>query len=201
MQVPEQVTGKQSDNAASREMPDINSATGLYEEAKNRLLFIDKWKNFAGFESAVFTLHDAKGNDVNRQANVGDLIRIDIPGPGTTAGRGYDWVEIKNLQEKKDEVSDMLMMTVSPAADPNSDKSDTAHFFDPAATSTFIVKRFSNCVEASVHGRNEKPNNHTDSTIDNIRNSLVATGAFGGFADIQWQNLTKGLLDQAAEAQ
>ncbi|RYY23610.1 MAG: hypothetical protein EOO04_14110 [Chitinophagaceae bacterium] len=200
MQIPEQVTGKQSDNASSREMPDFASAAKLYEEAKLRLLLVDEWKKFAGFTSAVFTLHDANGQNVTRKVTTGDFLRIDIPGPGTHAGKGYDWVRVIDIKETKEGHADALMMTVKPADDPTSDNSDTAHFFDEAATSTFIVKRISNIVEASVHGRNEKPNNNTSKVIDNIRNSMVASGAFGGFADIQWQSLTKGLLEQREEA-
>ena len=200
MQVPEQVTGKKSDNAASREMPDRSSASTLYSEAKKRLLLVDEWKNFAGFEGAVFTLHDENGMNVTRQAQKGDYIRIDIPGPGTKAGKGYDWVRVIDMEEKKEDHADTLLMTVKPTDDPTSENPETAHFFDKAATSTFVVKRNSNCVETSVHGRNEKPNNDTSRTIDNIRNSVIATGAFGGFADIQWQSLTKGLLEQSEEA-
>jgi hypothetical protein len=101
--------------------------------------------------------------------------------------------------EKIDEVNeDDLQMTairVRPAHDPLNPDTETQHFLSSEATSSFIVKREGSLVMAEVHGRNEHPNvSETDSVGSEIRNAIVATGAFLGLADIQWGKLVKGLL-------
>lgn len=85
-------------------------------------------------------------------------------------------------------------MKVRASRNPQKHKQDTAHFFQGSASSTFVIKKEANTVTAFYHGRNEVVNAKTDSTVDNIRNSVVALGAFAGFSEIQWFALIKGFL-------
>jgi hypothetical protein len=129
-----------------------------------------------------------------RTAQKGDHFKIDIPGPGSVTGEGYDWVQIEEIVEERDEQSDSIAIRVRPASNPRNEKSDVAHFFTNAATSNFIVKREGTKVSAAVRGRNEKPNTEAEAVIDKARNTAVATGAITGFSNYQWKSLVTGLL-------
>ena len=59
---------------------------------KDRLQNVNQWKEYAGNISADFRLVDKAGREVQRQAKKGDYFKIDIPGPGSQSGDGYDWV-------------------------------------------------------------------------------------------------------------
>ena len=143
---------------------------------------------------SAFSLTDAQGNEVQRKATDGDHIKIDIPGPGTKTGKGYDWVVIEQIKEEVLDGAEVLSMTVRPAANPLNDDEHTAHFLSAEATSTFQVKRISNTIYAEEHGRNEVPNTDLEDTMDNIRNTFVGWGAKLGFSYPQWKGLVKGLL-------
>jgi hypothetical protein len=133
---------------------------------------------------------------VDRLAKVGDLIRIDIPGPGLATGHGYDWVRVESIEDNPNPGAnyESLLMRVRPTSSPVNDEKDVAHFFDDSATSTFMVERNDLQVVASVHGRNEVPNKQVERTVDKIRNTLVANAATSGVAAFQWSLLTQGLL-------
>src|SRR6476659_2439356 len=68
-------------------------AEHFYSVIKERLLNIKSWHKYAGETSASFCLLDDKGNPLNRNAKKGDYFEIDIPGPGSNAGDGNDFVQ------------------------------------------------------------------------------------------------------------
>ena len=125
---------------------------------------------------------------------VGDHIRINIPGPGSSVGEGFDWVRIEMVEEKSQPEREFCIIKVRPTDDPLK-MEGTAHFFERQATSSFMVKREGLLLAAEIHGRNEKPNTGNRKLTDKIRNVVVSTAAKGGLAIIQWQKLAKGLLD------
>ena len=158
------------------------------------MLDVNNWQTLAGQATAAFQLTDDKGQPVNRKAKTGDHFRIDIPGPGSQSGEGYDWVKIEVVEEEHTNDSDGQIIRVRPATNPTNEKTDVAHFFSEEATSTFMVKREGKTVSASVHGRNEKPNTNTETVVDKVRHATVATGAISGFSKIQWKSLVNGLI-------
>ena len=87
-----------------------------------------------------------------------------------------------------------LPVFVRPVASPVNNERDVAHFFDDAATSTFMIERKDLRVTASVHGRNEQPNKDVERPVDKMRNTVVANVATSGVAGRQWTMLTKGIL-------
>lgn len=97
--IPKQFTGKEIVAEASADFEDNTKATRFYEVAKGRLLNCNNWHKIAEGISATFQLIDKNGDEVNRKAEKGDYFRIDIPGPGSKAGEGYDWVVIEELKE------------------------------------------------------------------------------------------------------
>jgi hypothetical protein len=139
---------------------------------------------------------NTNGEKLNRLAQPGDFIRIDIPGPGSATGEGYDWVRIESIDDQPNPGSDheSVVLQVRPASNPQNSDADIAHFFNNSATSTFMVERKSLRVTASIHGRNEVPNTDVERTVDKMRNSVVATAATSGFAALHWSLLVKGIL-------
>ncbi|HRP55343.1 hypothetical protein [Agriterribacter sp.] len=194
--VPPQDTGKKTDIEAHVEATDPGEAHRIFVEAKRRLLDINHWSDISSGISASFALTDCRGMIKKCSPEVGDYLRIDIPGPGTAAGDGFDWVRIEMIEEEPDYLGtrEFIVMRVRPAPQPEQ-KKPTAHFFEEDATSSFIVRREDRRIAAEVHGRNEKPNTGNASLTDAIRNTVVSMVAQAGFSKIQWEKLVKGILN------
>ena len=195
-QIPEQRQGGQMDTTAKAVFPSVLSAKEFYEIAKTRLLSVSDWAEICKVPVSVFTLTDTAGNEVKRQAMEGDYLKIDIPGPGTNAGDGYDWVRIEKITEETDGNQSLVSLQARPAVNPLAHETEIAHFFKNVATSTFQVRQIGNEVYAEEHGRNEVPNTDSDSITDNLRNRLVGWTAKIGFSYPQWKSLVKGLVEK-----
>ncbi len=192
--LPEQYTGKEIIAEAYKVLPNTNEAIFQYDVAKSRLLTCNNWREVAGTFSANFQIVDAAGIEVNRKVQKGDFLKIDIPGPGSKAGSGYDWVQVEEVKEMSDTDMQSVAFRVRPTANPTDNEKDIAHFYDVSATSNFVVTREGAKLTATVVDRNAKPNDDTHSTIDKIRDAVVATGAMASFSEIQWQNLAEGIV-------
>jgi len=194
-EVPEQHQGRKMDTTAKAIFPSAEAAKQFYAIAKSRLLNMSNWAEICKVPLSVFTLTDDTGATIRREAKEGDYLKIDIPGPGTAAGNGFDWVRIEKITEETDGINTSISLLARPAANPAGDESATAHFFKDAATSTFQVKQVGNEVWAEEHGRNEVPNTDTPSTGDNWRNRIVGWTAAIGLSYPQWKSLVKGLVE------
>jgi hypothetical protein len=194
--IPQQEKGAKTDIESSVECGTVEEAKELFQNAKLRLLNVNNWHHLCGAVTATFKLTDEAGNEVNTEAETGKYFKIDIPGPGTVTGEGYDWVRIEKIEDKEEASTsdEIVAIKVRPAGNPNNTKTDVAHFFTDEATSSFIVQRTGKVVSAEVHGRNEKPNTDANAVIDKTRNTMVATGAIVGFSSAQWKSLVNGLL-------
>jgi hypothetical protein len=194
--VPPQEEGTKKDIDYTVKAIDKNDAQKLFVIGRNRLVDVNNWSELCGAASATFRLTDAQGNEVNRTAEKDDLIKIDIPAPGNATGHGYDWVYIEAIEDKSDTEgpTETIAMRVRPTSNPKDKGENIAHFFSEDATSSFIVTRNELEVTAAVYGRNEKPNTDANSLANKIRNAVVATSAIFGIANIQWNNLVKGLI-------
>lgn len=192
--IPEHHTGVSINADNSVECKDINDARAFYKTVRNRVLDVNHWKDLAGELLASFQLTNSKGEPLNRLAQQGDFFKIDIPGPGSAAGKGFDWVQIEELKEQNEDDIESISIRVRPVKDPANPSGDVAHFFDDASTSTFKTFREGNKITASIHDRNAKPNTDVNSVTDKARNAIVGTGAITGFAKIQWKSLVDGLL-------
>ncbi len=198
--IPEQKEGGKSDNVNSIKCIDEREAVYFFKRASNRLLDVNNWEKICnGLFKANFKLCDEFGNAINRLAQLNDYFKIDIPGPGTVAGEGYDWVEVVHISDVADKInnSQLLSITVKPASSPQNDKASIAHFFDEQATTTFLIRRHACSVSAEIHGRNEQPNDQVGNKIDTVRNTLVANAAMLGFSDTQWKQLVKAFLSES----
>ncbi len=196
--VPTNTSGKQVSLQRSKTDHTLEMALDRFKRAYKRLLNFSIWKDLCGIASAEFKLFGADGEEVHRLANVGDYMRIDIPGPGSPSGHGYDWVRIEKLVDGSNAsaTTENFAIQVRPCADPFNNNGNVAHFLSDHATSTFIVERKENTTTAFYFGRNEDINTGADGIIDKIRNTLVALGSFAGIAETQWDSLLKGLLEE-----
>ncbi|MDQ1160012.1 hypothetical protein QE422_000380 [Chryseobacterium sp. SORGH_AS 447] len=191
--VPLQKRGGFHDTESTRKFTslEINSK---FDVLKERFFSINKWKDYCGKASADFKLFDASGEPIDRIPKKGDFIRIEIPGPGTKEGKGYDWVEIVNISHRDTGRSESYLIMCRPSKEPNKRRSNIAHFYSPAATSNIMISKKGNILKAGIYGRNERPNFKVGIT-DKIRNFFIGIGGIFGFSKIQWKILAEGLLD------
>lgn len=195
--VPQQREGDQADIVETVTTPGEEQAKEVFKNARQRLLDVSNWGVISKGISAEFLLTDNLGQPKEGKPEPGDHFRINIPGPGSKAGEGYDWVRVETVEDETGDSgsSESIMIKVRPSGHPEK-KEGVAHFLDPAATSSFIVRRHKEMISAEVHGRNEKPNTHTETIPDKIRNAVVGTTASKFAGKIQWKKLVKGLLDK-----
>lgn len=194
--IPQQQEGKQVDITETIKAIGSDEAKHLFLQGRSRLFDVANWSNFSKGISASFILTDKYGKPKQGIPVADDHFRIDIPGPGVSAGEGYDWVRVELVEDNMDPDSDTehALIKVRPSADP-AKQEGVAHFLDEHATSSFIVRRDGNLITAGVHGRNEKPNTEAKKITDKLRNTVIGTLAVVGIAAIQWQKLVKGLLN------
>jgi hypothetical protein len=194
--IPNQEKGGETNIEAEEKCETIDAAKALFNASKHRLLDVNRWHQISGALTANFQLTDAAGNHVDRLVQVNDHFKIDIPGPGSVAGKGYDWVQVEEVQVNADASADTesVLIRVRPTDNPTTRDKDVAHFFSSDATSNFILVRESNAVRAAVRGRNEVPNTKTEKMVDKARNAVVGTGAIAGFSSPQWSRLAHAVI-------
>jgi hypothetical protein len=194
--IPENKEGKEITAEASVTFKDAAEAKAFYKIASERLLDINNWGKRAGSLSADFQLTDEQGNEANRLARKGDYFRVDIPGPGSSAGEGYDWVVAEDIKEVNEKNTDSLAIKVRPASNPQTDNKNIAHFYSEKSTSTFVITRENNKVTASIYDRDIQSNTDTGEGIDKVRNAVTGLGAKHTFSKLQWKALAEALVKQ-----
>jgi hypothetical protein len=192
--IPENKEGRAITAEAKEIFSDKDEARRFYQTARQRLLFVHNWGRITGSLSADFQLTDDQGKEVDRPAQTGDHFRIDITGPGSKAGDGYDWAKVEDIKEVSQADIDSIAILVRPAANPTNENPNVAHFFSEESTSTFVVTREGNHVTASIYDRNIQANEETKEPLDKVRNAVVGLGAKHGVSKLQWQALADALL-------
>jgi hypothetical protein len=192
--VPKSEDGKEISAEHSVMLDNAAAAKLLYEQAKQRLLYVQNWGKLTGKLIADFQLTDDYGKEVDRLTMKGDHFKIDITGPGSKAGEGYDWARVEEINEVHDAEIDSIAIMVRPASNPQTPNPDIAHFYSEKSTSTFVVTREGRKVSASIYDRNIEANKETKEPVDKIRNTVVGLGAKEGFSKLQWQALAEALV-------
>ena len=192
--IPGNTDGKAITSSAVARLDNVQEALALYTIARERLLYVHNWGKITGKLSADFQLTDDKGNEADRFAQPGDHFRIDITGPGSSAGEGYDWARVEDIKEVHEDDVDSIAILVRPAANPQTSNDNVAHFYSDQSTSTFVVTREGTTVTASVYDRNIEPNQETTSVIDKARNTVVGLGAKHGLSKLQWKALAEAFI-------
>lgn len=193
-QIPSQYTGGHLDTTSHVTFNNEFQAREFYNKAKHRLLDVSHWWEICEVPISTFTLTDQTGCQLNRLAAINDYIKINIPGPGTSSGDGFDWVKVEQIIEEERPDQSMLSLQARPCPNPTNDSNQIAHFFESSATSTFQIKLQGNTVFALEHGRNEVANVNTNNILDNVRNGLVGWSARLGLSFPQWKSLMKGVI-------
>jgi len=193
--IPMQLEGKKHDTASMRCLNSLSEAENFYQILVRRLMEVNNWHQLMKNSGASFILCDENGKKIDRYPAINDYIKIDISGPGNIIGKGYDWVQVIEIQQNDSEFP-FSAITVSPISNPTTSKGDTAHFFESKASSTFMVRRIGTCVIAEIHGRNEENNTSSGSFLDRVRNTIIAIGAKVGIGKVQWKFLTQALVQK-----
>ena len=195
--VPSQEKGSFHDTESIRPSKDYESTVDNYANLKDRLLSVNYWNYYTKDVGADFKLQDQHGNLKKRLPEIGDFIRIDIPGPGNFEERGFDWVQITEMYENKSEEGDILeslLIECRPSSTPDKISSHIAHFYAAEATSTIIISRGKDFIKAGIYGRNESPNMDVD-ILDKARNLAIALGGMVGISKIQWKALADAFVE------
>ncbi len=198
--IPEELRGKNTQLSSTADCASEGEAAELFERAKDRLLRPSQWQALTGSPGAAFMLFDEKITESAGPAKVGDYIRIDVPGPGSRKGDGYDWVKVLMIHEHRgDNNTAYVGMKVTPSDNPTVASDKAAHFLEAGSTSTFLVRVDNASVTASYFGRNEKINAKADGIADKIRNTVVGLAAFAGLSELQWKALINGFIKTASK--
>ena len=146
------------------------------------------------FSCSPICLRCCREKEVDRAVQKGDYLKIDIPGPGSVSGEGFDWVQVEAVEEASAPEKEHFGFRVRPAENPLNNKPDVSHFYSPESTSSFTVTRDHSKITAAVFDRNTKVNKPEHSKIDKIRDAVVGTAGIVSFSKIQWKALTDGLV-------
>lgn len=192
--VPGQHRGESVTAGRSRKLENEAIAKAFFSQAEARLLSVNQWHEQAGEALAGFTLTDIAGNPFDGIARQGLLIKIDIPGPGSKSGGGYDWVKIEEVKRTDTPEVQSIALRVRPVAAPGSGNEEPTHFYDDKSTSTFTLTREKDTVTMAIYDRNISPNTEADSLIDKVRNAIAGFVGEKVFSKIQWQSLVDGIL-------
>jgi len=193
--VPAQFVGQEIEVEATKELKDEAGAKSLYNVAKRKLLDVNNWQKIAGAITAQFQIIDDKGEKVTRDVKKGDYLRINIPGPGSKEGDGYDWVLVEELKEINLGSLQSVGFRVRPNENPFGEKNETSHFYSKEATSSFIICRENSKLISWIIDRNLLPNTESGSLVDKVRDVVVGVSAIAGFSKVQWQQLADGLIE------
>lgn len=200
--IPVQYEGRSLEAQRSKEFQDTDAAKMAYLIARQRLLDVNRWAQRIEGITAAFQLTDQDGVPTEGMAGKGLMIRIDIPGPGTFAGDGYDWAVIEDMEEGSTDKLDFLAFRVRPAANPAGENpsgkgGNVAHFFSEGSSGTFVLYREKNELTCTIYDRNLKPNTEIEGNLaDKARNSFVGTTAAMGMSAVQWQKLADSVLEE-----
>lgn len=195
--IPAQEEGSKINVDSSIDTKNNEAANQLFKLAKSRLLDVNNWQQLTGKLLAEFQLTDQTGSPNSSPVQEGMYFKIDIPGPGTKAGEGYDWVKVEKIESYNSPDIESIGIRVRPAPNPLSTNRDIAHFYSQEATSTFTLTREGTKVTAAVYDRNTKTNKDTDQISDQLRNAIIGIGGIISFSRIQWKSLTNALIEQA----
>lgn len=194
---PAHTKGKFVDTEHAVEEPTLEEAIVTYNRACARMLNPPVWEQLTAGKNVSFKLATENEDEVQRLAKEGDYFKIDLPGPGSASGQGYDWVKVETIEENTSpEADDSLAMRLRACSNPHTEEEGIAHFFQEDATSTFIVRRKDKKVSFSYHGRNEVSNTAEVPVLDKMRNAVVALGAEAGLSDVFWSALVKAMLQK-----
>jgi hypothetical protein len=136
--IPENVKGKKNDLFESLHVQTEEQAQNIFQQAINRMSNPFRWHELTDLPAKFLPATDAE-IDLAHPLQEGNFFRIEIPGPGTNNGSGYDWVRVEAVEDKRNPQADLesFGMTFRACSNPFNGSMVTAHFFKSLATSSF----------------------------------------------------------------
>ena len=127
---PAHTKGKFVDAEHAVEEPTLEEAIVTYNRACARMLNPPVWEQLTAGKNVSFKLATENEDEVQRLAKEGDYFKIDLPGPGSASGQGYDWVIVEPIEENTSpEADDSLAMRLRACSNPHTEAESVAHFF------------------------------------------------------------------------
>ena len=193
--LPAQYTGKEIIVESRVETADTATQRKLLETAIMKLKDVNNWHRIMEQPFATFQLTDSNGADLTSGTpEPGMHFKIDIAGPGSSAGQGFDWVKIVRATDFEHEDYTGSFITVQPSDNPTSSDNHTAHFYEASSSSTFLVFSDKSGVCSMVVDRNIAVNTDNGSVADSLRNTIFGGVGKAAFSKIQWKLLADALL-------
>lgn len=192
--LPAQYTGEKIDSEEDAVLGNSAEAHLFFIKVMKRLKQVNEWHHYAGKFSAKFQLTDANGKEITGNVEKGYFLKIDIPGSGSNAGDGYDWVQVEDVQHISETDNEAYGFRVRPAKNPEGKEDVISHFYAQESTSTFLVTRKGNKVMAGIYDRNTVPNKNAANLADRIRHFAAGVLGVHALSKLQWVGLLYGLL-------
>jgi hypothetical protein len=185
--VPPQQKGGKSTAVKRKVYKTVDEAKTIFNEVKLRLLDVNNWSKYS---FAHYELVRSDGSHKNGIAQETDIIKIDIPGPASTGGKGYDWVQIEKIKNEES----LFAIEVRMTAKPGSNVQTTDHFYTGITTNTFSVEQHGKEIICQVNGRNMVFNLQHKTFFDKIRNFITGLFSEGGGSKLFWKDFLHHLM-------
>lgn len=186
--IPKQKKGGKSVIIRKQEFPSVLEAMSVFKVIKQRFLNVNNWGSYS---TSSYELIKADGTPKTGLAEESDIIKIDIPGPSGTEGKGYDWVQI----EKIIDTASLFAIGVRTTSMPGSNKTSVAHFYSNETTNTFSVERHGKEVICEVNARNIVLNLKHKNLFDKIRNLITGMAGASGVSKLMWEDFLYHLME------
>ncbi|MFZ1586334.1 MAG: hypothetical protein WAT40_16340, partial [Saprospiraceae bacterium] len=127
--IPKQEKGSHVDILENKTFGLDSEAILFYKNMKVRLLDINNWHKVCKSTLSKFYLVDSYNQLIESDPIIGLYIKIDIPGPATKMGAGFDWVIIRNVSYIEEINYQAIYIVVQPAPNPINNGQETSHFY------------------------------------------------------------------------
>ena len=194
IKIPEQTEGGFSDVVSKNSFDTVAQAITHFKCIKKRFFDVNSWELFAGEEQADFALCDEDGELLLEKAEVGNHVRIKIPGLHNFIGGSFDWVKIECIDTEETPNSETVFVRVRPCENPMKKNGKIAHFHKEMATLSLLIKREDKEISCEVHGRNEIANTDHLTLLDKLRNEVVSLSGNVFASKFQWKSFTDGII-------
>ncbi len=167
--------------------PNELAAREAFAHSVAKLLNVNGWSSLSSF-SSDFTMYDPVGRSKpDGPVNMGDFIRIELPGPTPE-----NWVRVIQVLITETRAE----FTVQPCPEPLANKPDQIeHFFAEQARSTFRVEVSGCTISAFEIGQHEAINNQQPQAGERgLANTIIAEAGWLFYQKIQWKLLTDYLV-------
>jgi hypothetical protein len=164
----------------------------LFGEASRRLLDISNWHVISGDGSAIFSLCDHNGDQLNKPAaQEGDLVRVEAPGTKS----GPLWMRVQKIVRERQLIKDeeTLALHLQSLHSPGGSNIIPA---DDHPGYLLELKLIRNADKVQFH-KTASESAHKISAgylFDRLRDSLVSFASMLNGSS-QWKNLADGILD------